>query len=212
MERSGDRFQTTIPLENVTSVSVNLRFSERLDSGFDLNLARHSQRSASVNGSNVVMEFFESEFQDDFDEDNDGITNLQERNLGTDPLTPTTVDRNRQLTVQFNLPANLPDPVVTQTIVTFDGRPIAVSRSGNSLTSTGTVTTVTDVEVEVLLLQRVNNRQVVLGTAAVTIASGLDDLSRALFDSDFDFSRDDDGDGITNLIEVRNGTDPFSAN
>ena len=158
------------------------------------------------------MEFLEQDFEDNFDDDNDGITNLQERNLGTDPLVPSNVQQNRQLSIQFTLPANLPDPVVTQTIVTYDGRPIPVTRSGNDLSTIGTVATVSDVAVEVLLLQRINNQPVVLGTATVTIAAGFNNVTRSLSDSDFDFSRDDDGDGQTNLVEVRNGTDPFSAN
>lgn len=212
MARVGDRFQTTISLENATSVSVNLRFSEQLDSGDVINLARHSQITREVGSGNIVMEFFEGGFDDNFDDDNDGITNLQERNLGTDPLTPSQVRQNRQLSVEFTLPANLPDPLVTQSIVTFDGVPRAVSRVGNNLTITGSITTLNDVDIEVVLLQRVNNRQVVLATATRTIPAGFDDLSQPLTDGDFDFSRDDDGDGQTNLEEVRNGTDPFTAN
>lgn len=212
MTRSGDRFTTIITLENATSVSVNLRFSETLDNGVILDLARHPQVSSAVGSNSIVMEFLESGFLDNFDDDNDGITNLQERNLGTDPLSPTSVQQTRQLTVQFTLPAQLPDPLVTQSIVTFGGIPRAVSRIGNELTITGVITTLEDVDVEIFLLQNVSNRQVVLATSIITIAAGFDDLSQSLSDSNFDFSRDDDGDGQTNLVEVRNGTDPFTAN
>ncbi len=212
LTRAGNRFQTTISLENATSVAVNLRFSERLGSGDVISLARHGQVTQTVGNGNIVMEFFESGFDDNFDDDNDGITNLQERNLGTDPLTPSQVRQNRQLNVEFTLPGTLPDPLVTQSIVTFAGVPRAVSRVGNNLTITGNITTLSEVDIEVVLLQRVNNRQVVLATATRTVPAGFDDLSQQLTDGEFDFSRDDDGDGQTNVEEVRNGTDPFTSN
>lgn len=212
MTRNGDRFQTTITLEPVASVAVNLRFSETLESGYVLSLARHSQQTQQVDSNNITMQFFEADFDTNFDDDGDSITNLQERELGTDPTVFSPVDDDRELTLTFSLPPNMPNPAVTQSIVTFGGVPRARTRNGDDFTVTGDIGTTTNVAIEVRLTQLVSTGRAVLAIATTSVAAGVDDLTLALTDSDFDFSRDDDGDGETNIEEVSNGTDPFSAN
>ena len=212
MERSGNRFRTTITLDNITSVAVNLRFTETLDSGYVLNLATHSQVTRNVDSSNITMEFFESDFDTNFDDDVDDITNLRERELGTDPTVFSPLNQTRDLTLRFTLPDNIPNPIVTQSIVTFEGIPRAQTRTGNDFAATGSVATLADVAVEVLLTQQVSTGRVVLATSTSTVTAGFDDFTLELASADFDYSRDDDGDGRTNIEEVRSNTDPFSAN
>ena len=212
MQRNGNRFQTTITLEDVTSVSVNLRFTETLESGYVLNLARHSQVTRNVDSNNITMEFFNSDFDTSFDDDDDDITNLRERELGTDPVVFSPLNQTRDLTLRFTLPDNIPFPIVTQSIVTFEGIPRAQSRTGNDFSATGSVATLADVAVEVLLTQQISTGRVVLATSTSVVTAGFDDFTLALQDTDFNFSRDDDGDGQTNIEEVRNNTDPFSPN
>ncbi len=213
MTRNGDRFQTTITLDNVASLAVNLRFAETLESGYVLNLARHSQVTRNVDSNNITMEFFESGFDTNFDDDGDSVSNLQERELGTDPTF--TDNATRSLTLNFAVPSIVPAPEVIQPFVLFSGTPRVSRPENNGFTVTGTIGSGT-VPVEVRLIQRINvgteTRPLELAVANQTIASGFDSVTLELFDNDFDFNRDIDGDGVTNVEEVRNGTDPFTAN
>lgn len=213
MSRSGSRFQTTITLEpDVTFVGVELRFTETLDSGTVINLAIHPRQTQDVVTGNNLMEFFEGNFNTDvFDFDQDGFSNLQERNLGTDPLTFSQIERTRALTVRFPLPLNIPEPLDTQAIVIFDERTIGYRPVGSQIVANGTITTLEDIDVEILLTRIVQGQRISIGNATLTIAIGFDDVTRQLAGSDFDFTRDDDGDGRSNIEEIRAATNPLIA-
>ncbi len=215
LTRNGDRFQTTITLEPVASVAVNLRFSETLESGYVLSLARHSQRTQSVDSNNITMQFFEADFDTNFDDDGDSVTNLQERELGTDPTNSNNITRN--LRVNFAVPDIVPDTLVVQPRVSFSDTPRAPQRLSplsSEFTVAGSIGTLNNVRVEIFLTQQISFTpgRVTLGTWETNLPAGFDDVTLDLLDSDFDFSRDDDGDGDSNLEEVRQGTNPFSAN
>ncbi|MEM7256064.1 MAG: thrombospondin type 3 repeat-containing protein [Pseudomonadota bacterium] len=211
MNLSGDRYIATISLEQTNSLNIAIEFTEQLDNGATIRLV-NAQRVIAVDSNRITADFSEDDFNDSFDDDSDGLTNLQERNLGTDPTTFTTFRETRELTLTFNTPAAIPNPLVTQPRVLFDGIPRGISQSGLTYTSSGVVTTLQEVEVEVRMSQQISSGRVVLAESISTVAAGFDDSNINLNDNDFDFSRDDDGDGITNLIEVRDGTDPFTAN
>lgn len=211
MNQSGDRYIATISLQQTDSLNIVIEFTELLDNGATIRLV-NAQRVVTVNGNRVTADFTESDFNDNFDDDSDGLSNLQERNLGTDPTSFTTFRENRELTLTFDTPAAIPNPLVTQPRVLFAGIPRGITQSGLSYTSSGFVTTLTEVEIEVRMSQQINSGRVVLAESVSTIAAGFDDTTVDLNDNDFDFSRDDDGDGRTNIDEVRAGTDPFAAN
>lgn len=206
------RFQTTtaITVDANSSVRVNLRFSERLDGGAEIILAQHTQVT-SVQNSNETIEFFNADYNTDFDRDGDSISNIDERNLGTDPLVFSPIPANRTLNVTFDLPALIPDPQTTQAIVTYAGVPKAVSRTGNRFQISGSAPTSADITIEIILLQRFNNQSVVIATATEFVTAGVDVLNILLASSDFDFDKDRDGDGRTNVQELRLGTNPFIA-
>jgi hypothetical protein len=209
MTLSGDRFIATIALEPTDAISVNLSFEELLENGTTIELAQ-AQRTVQVTGTRQTLTFEESDFNIEFDFDGDGLTNIRERELGTDPTTPTSFRQSRELTLIFTTPDEIPNPQVTQPRVQFGGIPRGVSQSGLTYTSTGFIATLQEVEVEVLLSQQIPQGRVFLARSTQDVAEGFDDLSITLTDSDWDFSRDDDGDGRTNLVEVREGTDPFT--
>lgn len=213
MSRSGSQFQTTITLEpDTTSVGVELRFTETLDSGTVINLAIHPRQTRELVAGNNVMEFFEEDFNTNvFDFDQDGLSNLQERNLGTDPLTFSQIQQTRQLTMRFPLPLNIPEPLDTQAIVIFDGTPRAYSRVGSQIVASGVITTLEDINVEILLTRRIQNQSIRIANSMLTVAAGFDDVSQQLAGSDFDFTRDDDGDGRSNIEEIRAATNPLVA-
>lgn len=212
MDRFGEQFRTTISLNNVSSVAVNLRFSEQLVSGEIIDLASHPQKSTVIGDGNNIIEFSESDFTIDFDDDGDGITNLQERNLGTDPTVADEFRERRTISVSFIIPGEIPFPAITQrrVLIANSPRPIGLP-DGFVFTSSGTVFTPDAVIVEVDLLQQLTPPQsVLLARSSTEIPIGFNDVSIQLNDNDFDYSFDDDGDGRTNIEEIRNGTNPVA--
>lgn len=208
--RTGEQFRISVTIPSNSDVDINIIFRERLDNGGVLNLATYSS-TVEVGNTNKTVQVFDNEFNDAaFDEDGDQISNLAEREGDTDPFTFDARPDNRNFTINFTLPGVIDDPQVTQVIATIAGTPRAVRREGNDFEITGLATTRSSVSVEVILLQRLESGiSLVLGDATRDVPSGIQAVFISLVDSDFNFNRDQDGDGRTNLQELQNGTDPF---
>ncbi len=213
LTRTDDQYRVSLNIPTNSSIDISIRFSERLDSGDVLDLAEFSS-SLNIGTENQTLQVFESEFNDSaFDDDNDLISNLIEREEGTDPFVFDTRPDNRTITINFSLPLVINDPQITQVIATIAGTPRAVSRTGNNFEISGIATTDSDVSVEVLLLQRLDSGiSLLLADATRLIPSGVQAVAIEFTDDDFNFDQDQDGDGITNLDELQNGTDPFTQN
>jgi len=207
MNLSGGRFIATIPVQSNGTLTVSLRFEERLDSGVSITLASAS-KPHTVNGQSDVLNFTNEDFNTDFDDDADGLTNIREREIGTDPITADQFSENRNLTLTFSIPGAIPFPAVTQPRVQVANIPRGVEIDGLTYTSRSSVTTLSPVTVEVILQQRIP-QTVFLARSITEVPAGFDNVSVQLNDNDFDFSLDNDGDGRTNIEEVRNGTNPF---
>lgn len=208
--RTGEQFTVSITLASNSDVNVSILFRERLADGGVLDLASYSS-SLRVGTVNQTLQIFNDEFNDSpFDIDNDQISNLVEREEGTDPFVFDTRPENRNISISFSLPRIIDDPQVTQVIATIAGTPRAVTRIGNNFQISGVATTRSAVTIEVILLQRLaSGISLVLADATQTVTSGVQAVAIDLTDDDFNFDRDQDGDGRTNLEELQNGTDPF---
>ena len=213
LTRTDDQYRVSLNIPTNSSINISIRFSERLDSGEVLDLAEFSS-SLDIGTENQTLQVFEDEFNDSaFDDDNDLISNLIEREEGTDPFVFDTRPDNRTITINFSLPLVINDPQITQVIATIAGTPRAVRRDGNDFEISGIATTRSTVSVEVILLQRLDSGvSLVLADATSSIPSGVQAVTVELTDDDFNFDRDQDGDGITNLDELQNGTDPVLQN
>jgi hypothetical protein len=213
LNRTGEQFRISLSIPANSTVDVSILFQERLDDGGILELTRHTS-TLSLGSSNQTLQLFDDDFDDTpFDNDNDQISNLAEREQDTDPFefnNPTDPGpETRNFTIRFALPTIINDPQITQVIATIAGTPRAVRRDGNDFEITGVATTRQSVRVEVILLQRLDSGvSLILANAVRTIPVGVQAVSIELTDNEFDFSRDQDGDGRTNLEEVQNGTDP----
>lgn len=198
-------------LENVpvnSNVQIDLQFIEDLPSGQQLPLARTDQITIDVAESDQMRQILQSEYEFDFDADSDGVSNIAERNNNTDPFTAEAATP-RNVAVEFDLPALIENPNITQVIALITDIPRVISRSGNQITATSQVPSNIPVEIEIRLTQQFNNQQVFIATASDVVAAGPDDFTLVLNDEDFDFSLDSDGDGVPNLIELQDGTNPF---
>ena len=211
MQRTGDRYSIDIPNIPVNSdVDIDLRFIERLTNGAELILAETEPMTFSVGQSDQTIEFFENQFNFP-DEDQDGFTNIEERNNETDPFTPENTG-SRNIIVQFNIPQIIQDPGITQIIALFADSPRAVEPNGTVLEATGRVANGIAIEVDIRLQQQFAGEEVPVANATDTIAAGVDDVILVLPDDRFDFGIDSDNDGIINLVELQTGTDPFVVN
>jgi len=124
----------------------------------------------------------------------------------TNPLVNDAVPSGFSRTVSFNLPAVIPNPELSQAIITVAESPRAVRRTGTRFQSSGAVPLCSNASINVLLLQQVNDRSLVLATASVAHGTT---TNIELNDSSFDFNEDADGDGRINVTELRDNTDPF---
>ena len=198
-------------LENVpvnSNVQIDLQFIEDLSSGQQLPLARTNQITIDVAESDLMRQILQSEYEFDFDADSDGVSNFAERNNNTDPFTAEAVT-SRNVAVEFDLPAMIENPNITQVIALITDIPRVISRSGNQIAANGLVPSNIPIDIEIRLTQQFNNQQVFIATASDVVAAGPDDFTVLLDDDDFDFSLDSDGDGVPNLIELQNGGNPF---
>ena len=77
--------------------------------------------------------------------------------------------------------------------------------------STGVVPSSFDVDIDIRLTQLFEGSEVLVAQAVNQQSAGEEDLFVVLTDEDFNFSLDNDLDGIFNIDELENGTDPFTA-
>lgn len=211
---ANDQFQVQIPNIAVNSVvTVEVEYRETLPDGSDLLLGRSFPIEQSVGNSNLTINIPNSGFDYSFDDDQDGISNIIEREQGSDPFTPEN-SLNRSFLIQFNIPQRINEPAITRPIVLLnDMTRITSPPDGDFLIiSTGVVPSSFDVDIDIRLTQLFEGSEVLVAQAVNQQSAGEEDLFVVLTDEDFNFSLDNDLDGIFNIDELENGTDPFTAN
>ena len=202
------RFQTSITIDANQSITASVSFSESLTNGAVIELASHPSITRQIGSGNATIEFFDSNYQTDFDRDADGCDNLSEREVETNPLVNDAVPVGFTRTVAFTLPAIIPDPELTRAVITVAETPRAVVRVGTRFQSSGAVSLCSNASINVLLLQQIDGRTLVLASASVAHGTT---ANIELSDGNFNFNEDADGDGRINVTELRNNTDPFVA-
>ena len=211
MQRAGDRYSVEIPnIPANSDVEIDLTFIETLSNGGQLTLAETAPQTFAINDSDQTIEFFQNQYLFP-DDDNDGLSNIEERNNESDPFTPENAG-TRTIAVQFNLPGIIQQPAITQVIALFLDVPRPISFPGTTIQATGIVAAGIPVDIDIRLIQQFQNQDVLIADAIETLDAGIDDETLVLTDDTFDFTIDSDNDGITNLDELQQGTNPFVAN
>lgn len=209
MERVDNRFRATVPDIQINSeVTVDLLFRETLPSGQILNLAETAPRTFSVGSTDTTIEISEEQFSYSFDDDNDGLSNISERNDGTDPFVPQDAG-TRTITAEFNLPQIIEAPDIIQVTVLMADEPRGFSRQESFVRSTGLVPNGSTIDVEVLLTQIFDGSTIRIGEAQSQVDAGDQNVTVFFQGNDFDFSIDTDNDGVSNIDEIQSGRDPF---
>lgn len=220
LERFGQRFQAVVTgITANSTVTIALLFTETLSDGRRLDLARTESQTIAIGAGDTTHTVNRGQYLYDFDADNDGISNIVERNDVTDPFTPENAG-TRTITVEFSIPLRINDPAITQIRALIADNPRATTRFGNNaFRSTAQVSVLNSFDVEILLSQFIeselngNNEllEVRIAQAISPIDAGAQNLTIPLRDGDFNFAFDSDGDGVLNIDELQSGTDPFSA-
>ncbi len=211
MERSGNQFRVQVPGVLINSeVSINLLFRETLPDGRSLNLARTESRAFSVGATDesAIIEILEDQFSYDFDDDNDGINNINERNDGTDPFVPQD-NGVRTITVEFNLPQRIQDPDITQVLAIIANNSRVITRQDSFIRTSGVVPNGSTIDVDIRLQQRFQGAAIQIARAQDQVVPGNENQTLFLQDDAFDFDLDQDGDGVSNIDEIQSGRDPF---
>lgn len=194
-----------------SDLDINVRFTERLSDGSELLLAETDPRQFSIGQSDQTVQISENQYNYP-DDDQDGITNIDERNNNTNPFVPENAG-TRTIVVRFNIPQRIQDPVITQVTSIIANRARARTRDENFIEATALlVPNGTVVDVDIRLTQRFLGSPVTVARAIEQVAAGATNETLDLTDDNFDFDLDEDGDGISNLDELEGGTNPFIFN
>lgn len=209
---AGQQFQalvSDVPINS--SVSVELMFTERLPDGRPLPLAGTDPMIFSVGTTDQMIQIPETQYSYDFDADNDQISNIAERNDGTDPFVPENAG-TRTITVQFDIPQRIDEPDLVQALVIVaDVARSQTPRQGRSIQSSGLVPNVNNIDVDVRLSQFFQGQAVPIAVGNDQVEAGDNDFTLTLTENQFNFELDNDGDGVSNFDELQAGTNPFIA-
>ena len=147
-----------------------------------------------------------------FDRDNDGFSNLDERNIGTSPIDNGDRPDNASMVLSINLP---PQVAVLRGGVSAaavrNGVDVPLVREADTL-YTGRVSGL-PTDTSVALTVRINSLlhdSVVVASASRDISLITGENSVTIMAADFSTAADSDADGRTNIEEIRQNRDPLA--
>ncbi len=218
VERVDERWVAQVGLARGASVDVTVYWSE-LFGGSSLKLATLTKPVTvppTVDSLDVVFRSteFDTTSLAELDVDNDGRSNLAERQAETDPRDASDPGQpvvDVVLPVEVRLPQalGLADEAITEAIevsAVVDGMVIALTRDGSVWRGSTTAPQQSEVFVSVNVFAT-TARALRLARFEQSIASGDGNLILVSAE-DYDISDDFDGDGIVNVVELADGTDP----
>ena len=199
-----------VPASGVTDVTITWF---EIYQGVRLQLAQQT-RSVDIGIDGATVEFGDAYVVsgEGFDRDNDGFSNLDERNLNTSPIDSADRPDNATMLLTVNLPpqfALLRGGVVAVAI--RDGVDVPLIKQSDTL-YTGSVNglpTNTEIALTVNVnSQRFSNVPVAQAMRTINLIAG--ENSVTVLAGDFSTAADSDSDGRTNIEEVRQNRDPLN--
>ena len=187
------------------TILIEFEFTDEIDT---ITLATATQ-IVDLSAGDASLTFNDADYDISFDDDSDGINNLDEIISGSDPLVPSST-----LSIQATLVLDLSTTDGNLLVwITIDGGtriPMSIdSAAGTSSTSITLSRTIHTVLIEFEFTDGVNTITLATVTSTVDLSSG--DASLSFTDADYITDYDDDNDGISNLDEIISGTDPLVA-
>ncbi len=199
-----------VPVSGETDVTISWF---EIYQGVRLLLARQT-RSVDIGSEGATVDFGDAYVVsgDEFDRDNDGFFNLDERNLNTSPIDSADRPDSASMLLTINLPpqfALLRGGVAAAAI--RDGVDVPLQKQSDTL-YTGVISGL-PTNTEIGLTINVNsllhiNVPVAQATRSINLIVG--ENSVTVLAADFSTAADSDGDGRTNIDEVRQNRDPLN--
>lgn len=205
-------WSTVIEVPAREDLQVTITWYEIYD-GVRLQLARQTQ-PVSTGSDGAAVEFGDAYVVDGegFDRDNDGFSNLEERNAGTSPIDSTDRPDNASLSLTIILPPQVAAlrGGVDATAVR-GGVQLPLVRQSGAIFAGSVAGLATGLEVPLTVRVNSSLQEAVLvaeASATVTLATGENLLT--IEAADFSTAADTDADGRTNIEEIRQGRNPLA--
>ncbi len=174
--------------------------------------------NVAAGATSAQLTFLNSEFDTSIDTDGDGRSNLAERNDNFDPLdddSPGVAITTVPVRISLELPASLSDaPEATKQAITatasLNGQQITLTREGDLWMADTFAAENSSVFVSATFYDSSQ-----LGSRLAVVQRSQDIAGAAtllFFANDYSSTFDDDSDGLSNALEVTNGSNPKDSN
>ncbi len=202
---SAGQFQNTFVVPRQEPLTIDVRVIES-QSGQQLTIGSQTTQLPTVNQSQSLL-FIAENYSYQFDQDSDGVSNIDELIERTDPLTPP-ITQGTPYTVTYTLPTEIENTATVYSTLNLNGETADLSFNDNIYTANAVAEPNDAVDIDMALFDTFAGQAVTLATFSPTItpiAGGIYVLQN------FDYNHDTDNDGILNYIELNQGSDPFTA-
>ena len=180
----------------------------------NIELARAAKTMDVIAGSNLTITFLYTDYDESFDDDSDGYTNLYEVTHGTDPTKPENTLGGTVSVASDTLVLNNGDSNIKATLDCPNGNSIAMAIDNSNHTASSGCSSLTPGNGQLFTIYisfGSVNIELANATKTVDVVAGTNP-ALTFTNADFDTSLDSDGDGFTNLYEVAHSMDPTKSN
>ncbi len=204
-ESSIGEYRRTFTVVRQDPLSVSVRILE-LSTGQQLTIGSQTVQIAGVQDlQSLTVAAADYNFQ--FDQDADGISNLDELSAGSDPFTPPAAVPQTPFTLTFDIPDEIVNPAQVYAQLLVNGQSVMLSRNTNTYTASDTVQQGQSADVEVTLNDTYQGQVLTLASFSNVLQPS---AGQSFELQNFSLLHDADNDGELNYLELSQGSDPFN--